>query len=361
MPFVGMQASHRGNGLCCASNKRFRQPAKEFWEGKYIDEVRNKMIKGELVEDCTGCYNLESQGKISSRNHYNAVYKNLETGRTPTALDLDLSNLCNLQCVMCGPDRSSQWAKELGHKEITKTTKKELDEICALSSALKHLTIQGGEPSLMPEFEYYFEYLKDKKLIQNIHLDCISNLTNINSRFYQLLDDFKSVDLNVSIDSFGDANNYIRYPSNFEKIEKNLLALIDKDVQVNLQVTLQILSLYRFTDFLRWTTSIQTAFEEKNKVLGINLSYVSDPEFLSIQNAPKKLKQKFINDLKNYLPSKKTKNHIKFAIELKNLKNIILDTDNNNGDDRLLSYVNELDSRRGIKITNYIPDFYDYL
>ena len=319
------------------------------------------MIKGEEVSDCVNCYALEKEGKLSLRNHYNSVFKDTEIAETPTALDLDLSNLCNLQCIMCGPDRSSQWSKELGNKEILRTSKKELDEICSMSNKVEHINIQGGEPSLMPEFEYYFQYLKENKLINNIDLDCISNLTNINNKFYELLEDFKSVNLNVSIDSFDKANDYIRYPSHFYKIEENLLKLIEKDIQVNLQITLQVLSMFNFADFLEWINHVQTKFQEKNKILGLNLSYVSYPDYLSVQNAPRKLKEKIVKDIQNFTPNKGSKNSVKFTLELKNLQKTLLANHKDDNNEKLISYVNELDARRNIKITNYIKDFQNYL
>jgi len=361
MPFVGMQVSHRGNSLCCVAKKSNHRSVKEFWQSDYLRDVRSKMSKGEQVGDCNYCYKAEEQGKISLRNHYNSVYKKLDTAQTPTAMDLDFSNLCNLQCVMCGPDRSSQWSRELGNKKISHTTKKELDDLCGISNKVRHLNIQGGEPSLMPEFEYYFQYLKEKNLIKNIELDCISNLTNINNKFYQLLNDFKSVNLNASIDSFGRTNDYIRYPSNFKKIEQNLLELSEKNIQINLQITLQILSMFNFSDFLHWINDIQIRFHQKNKILGLNLFYVEQPSYLCIQNASKKLKQKFIQDVQKFIPNKHIRYNLKFMLELKNLEKTLLQSHKDSDNDELISYINILDTRRNIKITNYIPDFYEYL
>ena len=361
MPFVGFQLAHGGCRLCCGASGMDRYKlGKEFWSGPYLQEVREKMEKGETVSSCQKCYNDEALGKISLRNHYNARYKNLEQAETPTALDLDFGNLCNLQCIMCGPDRSSQWSKELGNKEILTTSKDKLDDICELSHNLKHLTVQGGEPSLMPELEYYFRYLKDKELIQNIEIDCISNLTNVNNKFYQLLEDFKSVDLNASIDAFGSVNDYIRYPSNFKKIEENLNELSERPLQVNLQITLQTLSMFNFYDFLVWVSDMHDNFKQKNKELGLNLSYVTNHQQLDIQNAPRKLKEKMQEDIKNFSKTRRIRNNLKFGLELKNLeKNLSRPQQHDCGED-LKSYINVLDKRRAIKVTNYIPDFYDY-
>ena len=364
MPFVGFQSAHAGCRLCCGASGTDRSKpvsGKEFWNSEYLLEVRKKMEKGDRVEACQKCYDEEAHGKLSLRNHYNSRYKNLDTMETPTALDLDFSNLCNLQCIMCGPDRSSQWSKELGNKEVLSISKEKLDSICKMSHNLRHLTIQGGEPSLMPEFEYYFGYLKDNNLIQDIEIDCISNLTNVNNKFYQLLEDFKTVDLNASIDSFGPANNYIRYPSDFEKIEENLIKLTDKNIQVNLQITLQTLCMFNFYDFLNWISNMQDKFKQNDKELGLNLSYVTGFQYLEIQNAPKKLKQKMLDDISKFTKTQKIRNNLKFALGLKNLEKILTTPQKHDYINELKSYINTIDTRRAIKVTNYIPEFYNYV
>jgi organic radical activating enzyme len=362
MPFVGMQATHRGTRLCCRSKKSFTNGIKDFWESDYLKEVKNKMLNGETVSDCAGCYKDEFEGKISLRQHYNSIYKNSPPQTLPTALDLDFSNLCNLQCIMCGPDRSSQWTKELGGKTLTPISKEQIDELCTISHNVKHITIQGGEPSIMPEFEYYFDRLKDKGIIGGIDVDCISNLTNINTKFYKLLEHFKSVNINASIDAHDKVNDYIRFPSKFQKIEKNLLELANKKLQVNLQITLQTLSMYNFYDFLIWINDVQRKYKQKNKTLGLNISYVSDPACLDIKNAPIKLKQKMTADIKKFRKDQSsTIKDLSFNIQLRNIEKILSNVNPSKYTEEIKSYSVMLDTRRNIKITNYIPDFYEYI
>ena len=361
-PFVGFQASHRYNKLCCvAKEPKDKLNTKDFWNSKYLEQVRKKMIAGEQLDECSACDKNEANGTISLRNHYNARFKDWEQKETPTAMDLDFSTLCNLKCIMCGPDRSSQWSKELGQPEKSPISKTEIDELCSISQNVKHLTIQGGEPSIMPEFEYYFQYLKDNNLIQDIEIDCISNLTNVNNKFYKLLTEFKNVKLDVSIDAYGNACNYIRFPSNFEKIENNLLSLIDRNIQVNLQISLQTLSMYNFYEFLLWIHNINSKFEKKNKKIGLNLSFVTSPNIYDINFAPIKLKQKFLSDISKFKSSYSLKHNLKFNMALRNIEKTLLNTNTTDNWAELDRNIQILDKRRNIKVTNYIPDFYNYL
>ena len=362
MPYVGFQNTYRGNRLCCGAQGLHNSNVKDFWNSKYLKEVRSKMEHGKKLKECSKCYEEEAQGKFSLRNHYNALYKDLELQDTPAVMDLDFSNLCNLQCIMCGPDRSSQWAKELGDKQVLNIAYNKIDELSEISHNIKHITIQGGEPSIMPEFVHYFEYLEANDLMKNIEIDCISNLTNTNNKFYEFLYKFKTVNLNASIDAYALVNNYIRYPSKFEKIEENLISLADKNLQVNLQISLQVLSMYNFYEFLEWIEKMQEIYQGKNKKLGLNLSYVTSPAHFDVVKSSKMLKDKMVEDLNKYKNILKKPKDVKFQLQLKNLltmlKNKQLKKDESSA---LIKYIEEIDSRRNIKITNFIPDFHTYL
>ena len=362
MPYVGFQNTYRGNRLCCSAKGLHKSNVKDFWNSKYLKRVRNKMEHGEKLEECTKCYEEEAQGKFSLRNHYNALYKDLELQETPTVMDLDFSNLCNLQCIMCGPDRSSQWAKELGDKTVLNIAHDKIDELSNISHKIKHITIQGGEPSIMPEFLHYFEYLEANDLINKIDIDCITNLTNTNNKFYDFLYKFKTVNLNASIDAYGLVNNYIRYPSKFEKIEENLMSLADKNLQVNLQISLQVLSMFNFYAFLEWIEKMQEIYRVKNKKLGLNLSYVTGPKHFDIAKSSKMLRNKMADDISKYQNYFQKPKDVKFQLQLNNLLSILqneqLDYSDSSG---LIKHIEEIDTRRNIKITNFIPDFHKYL
>ena len=360
MPFVGMQSTHRGNRLCCASTKIINNDPESFWNSDYLKDVRNKMIRGDIVEECNVCYTNENRNQISLRQHYNNLFKNVDEKKYPQYFDLDFSNLCNLQCIMCGPTRSSQWTKELGKKQITPISIDAINNILKISQNLTHINIQGGEPSIMPEFEYFFEKLIEKDVAKNIIIDCISNLTNINNKFYQLLESFKSVNLNVSIDSYGSHNNYIRYPSNFNSIEKNLVKLAEKNIQTNLQITVQTLSMFNFYDFLNWISKIYNIFQTRGKKLGFNMYFVHSPEVLDIVYAPNSLKKHFIDQIKRFKLENTIKFDTKFNLSLVNLEKNFLIQNTKEKNKEILEYINTLDNRRTIKITNYIPNFYNY-
>ena len=196
-----------------------------------------------------------------------------------------------------------------------------------ISNDVTQITIQGGEPSIMREYEYYFELLDKIKVLENIDLQVITNATNINNKFYALLEKFKSVRLSVSIDAFGKANDYIRWPSHFDQIEKNLIKISDlkNTVRVEILNSLNILSMFNYKEFLFWCKKIERIYAEKDKCIGIIPMKVIKPIEYSPFIAPLLLKEKFIQDVQEFLDKENLIHNSNFKTEilmiLKRLKN----------------------------------------
>ena len=367
-PFRGMFISNQGMGLCCANTPYHSMSPKEFWYSTIHGTAKKNMTNGLPVNGCQVCYKKEEQGLLSSRNMYQSD-KNISIKNLPTQLDLDFSNFCNLKCIMCVTERSSQIAKEqdpsIENNGIVTISQKVLDETCELSHQLEHLTIQGGEPSIMPEFIYYFEYLKKNNLIAKIDLQVITNLTNINGKFYEHLNDFKSVRLSISIDAFGKTNDYIRFPSKFTQIEKNLKELSNYPFNVNVEIlsSIQNLSLANYGEFLNWCANIEKIYSDKNKNFHVIAMKVTRPAEFSYLNITEQLKNKFFSDISDFFRanpnSLRKTGTLKTELDLlkRTLKNQQFNSELNN---KLINSISNIDAERQIKITNFIPDFEYY-
>lgn len=223
-PFIHQFISNSGTSkLCCAQegDKRYK------WNDEAMQEVRRKMLNGEQIEGCEGCYHSESIGAASHRGFMNQwkdfkpdVMKGNETG-IPLTFDLRLNNICNLQCRMCGPYASSQHDKQLKKtpelsRFMVPAVKPEQPAIINLSKA-REVRLLGGEPTLQPEA---YDILN--QLDGDVEIFITSNLTNLNSRFMDLLKKFKKVRIHWSIDGIENTYEYIRHPARWKTIEKNL-------------------------------------------------------------------------------------------------------------------------------------------
>lgn len=362
---TGLFFSHRGPGFCCSSSKKYKNTDPlQWWNSEYRKQSVEGMKEGIKVSDCTRCYQEEENNEISLRMNYNRkIDLSQQKKALPKQIDLDLSNFCNLKCIMCNSDRSSQWAKDEGlyptTSGVSSTSTEILDDICKISKDLEYLTIQGGEPSIMSEYDYYFNFLKENNIIKNVELTTITNLTNLNGKFYKFLENFKKTTLLVSIDAFDTVNNYIRYPSNFAQIEKNLIEMTKSKADIKLTISLQTLSMFNFKEFLNWLDEMSKIYKKKNKLLKIFAHKVYKPTELCVYGAPLKLKEKFIKDVETYFFESNELNHNDiFKKEIKNIKDRLLDKKDT--DINLIRFISDLDQKRNIKVTDYIPNFYDY-
>tara|TARA_Y100000034_G_scaffold50842_1_gene62579 strand:- start:5129 stop:6241 length:1113 start_codon:yes stop_codon:yes gene_type:complete len=361
--FIGLGSSHRGTGLCGPGRKHKDQHPKGFWNSDIRSQAKKSMTDNIPIPVCQNCYYREKAGAVSWRHEYNSFYKNTPIKKNPVSLDLDWSNFCNLKCIMCNSNRSSTWANETGDFKssngVQTISPQVLKDICEMSTDVEHINLQGGEPSLIPEYDEYIDFLVDKELAKNINIGVVSNLTNINNRFYNNLKKFKLVTINASVDGYGKSNDFIRYPSNFKQVTKNIKALADTKFELSIHVALQTLSIFGFEQFMNWIIEMQNLYAKKNKMLRVNLQRVYGPIQLDILSAPTYMKNKFLTQLEKYLKSStRIKSATKFDLELINLKKTLFNSNNIDRTKPLYEYINQLCTIRKLKIEDYIPDFY---
>lgn len=267
---------------------------------------------------------------------------------------------------MCSADRSSEWAKEdkiyQETNNISSVSKDIIDDLINISKDVKEIQIQGGEPTIMDQYQYYFNMLNSKNYSKNINLLITTNATNINQRFYKSLQNFKSVRMSVSIDAFGQANDYIRWPSKFKSIEKNIRSMVNYEnfSQVEIFNTINILSMFNYKEFLLWCKDIESFYKEQQKNLVIIPWKVEKPIWYSPFIANNNLKEHFISEVraflqKNTLSSQNWKTQMLLFLKALN-KSIANDSANK----QFLYKIKHLDKQRNTKIQDFIPNFYDF-
>ena len=108
--------------LIKAGNLR-EQTVQQARNNTWSNKLRKDLINGVQHKSCRDCWNLENQGIKSLRQHYhnqwfldNGYYKDFEVNLDGTLNDQNIiywdvrqTNLCNMNCIMCGPDYSSIW------------------------------------------------------------------------------------------------------------------------------------------------------------------------------------------------------------------------------------------------------------
>ena len=153
----------------------------------------------------------------------------------------------------------------------------------------------GGEPTIIKRNLDYID-----KMIQNGHAGDVeliftTNATNINKNFIEKSKKFKSVSFNVSIDAVGKLANYIRNPSDWNTIDKNMKTLYKNGMGVSFNTTIQWLNMTRLSEIFSYLKNSDIEFG------GIWLQLVTDPHYLDPVYAPTFMKEKCINDIEHFL------------------------------------------------------------
>jgi sulfatase maturation enzyme AslB (radical SAM superfamily) len=121
-----------------------------------------------------------------------------------------------------------------------------------LNHDIKLLDLRGGETMMIPAIQQQLLDLdSDKK--QKVQLRIQTNGTVLNSSWKEILSSYEKIDLQVSIDATGTDINYIRYPADWDCIQKNLEFFRSlPNVNLTIACTVSNLNLPILTKYLNW-------------------------------------------------------------------------------------------------------------
>jgi len=224
-------------------------------------EQRKIMLRQERPAECSYCWNMEDQGKLSDRHYrsgepWAAVdferIKN-STGDedvVPSYVEVNFNHACNLSCSYCSPQFSSTWQAEVdrhGGYPTSRThndpghfvgrnrpipAKDENPYVEAfwawwprLYPALEHFRMTGGEPLMDRNTYRVFDYVL---AIPNpgLHLDVTSNFSVDQSLFDRYITYVRAICDGriehfmqyVSLDGWGAQAEYMRHGMNFDLV-----------------------------------------------------------------------------------------------------------------------------------------------
>lgn len=302
------------------------------WNNDYMKSVRTTMIEGKIPSSCTKCFDEESKNVASKRiwetitwneegiDIPELIKQTSEDGTVPEKLvylDLRLGHTCNLKCVMCSPHDSSQWVAE--HKKIfplfkNEDIKKQMQwdrkdfnnfwhenpefwkEMYAQIPNLKQVYFAGGEPLMIREHKLFLEEIIRQGYADKILVRYNTNGLLVDEDIIELWSKFKKVKVGFSIDATELKNYYIRYPSDWNTIEKNLHRLDNtpNNIHVSIATAIQILNVKHLPDFARWKVmqgfkkinfdNVTDGVEAGGGLFNMHLLYI--PTFLNIRCLP---------------------------------------------------------------------------
>jgi hypothetical protein len=301
------------------------------WNSAYMRNVRLQMLNGEKPPSCLKCYKEEDAGHNSKRM-WETLYwskrvsidklidETLEDGSVPPQLayiDLRFGTKCQLACVMCSPHDSSGWIKEWQqifpavenaslkqtmqwnnkgstngssynwHKQNPVFWQQFYEQI----PNMQQIYFAGGESLIIEEHYEILEECIRQGHAKNLELRYNSNGVEWRDDLFDLWKEFKLVRFHYSVDSIEQMNDYIRYPSKWERT-REVFHILDKQTPNNTEVTIacavQALNIYYVPDFIRW--KLEEGFTKINMwpfgAGGINYHFVYHPPQLNVKVLP---------------------------------------------------------------------------
>lgn len=341
MPFVHIGCKPDGRvRLCCrAPQLEVREEdgtpvhfgggtqIENVWNGSYYREIRQRLARGEKLPECQNCWRDEAAGKKSKRMNENEkwrkewfriedVVQNDGRALPPCYFDLRLGNQCNLRCKTCHPLYSSSWYQALNsnskwrenalisdyfldsQKRAAEIRSRSRDggafdesfwrDLKTVQPEMREIYISGGEPVLVRPLWDFLRQCHKEDVASKIKIRMNSNMTTWPDEFIALLRPFKRVYIGASVDAVGRRNDWIRYPSRFEQIEKSLAKLKGENFVVEINCSVSFYNALYLDELSNWS---------KQSDLNLILDFVHDPHYLRPSLLPDRLKTKAVERL----------------------------------------------------------------
>ncbi len=279
-----LRFSLSGQVHICCRNRYFiagkypENTIQEIWNSVKIEEFRKRLKKFDLSYGCQFC---EQHFRANNLNFVKALDYDIfqhDKKKILRKLELELSNTCNLQYIMCSGELSSEISRcsnERASKMIY--DEKFVEELKPYLKKIERITYSGGEPLLIKL--YYTIWEESLTINPSIEHIIITNGTILNEKFKQIIARGKFF-FSVSIDSFN-KNTFekIRKNAVFEKVMDNFEYFYNYSEQNKRWITINVcpITLNRF--------EIPKMVDDMNKRnISVYFNHVDYPIFLSLRS-----------------------------------------------------------------------------
>lgn len=280
---------------------------------KQFEEVRQAMLRGEKVDGCWKCYKEEAHAGYSMRTAYNDMYPDINVKQPELKyLEVSFGNYCNLSCRTCNSKLSTTWydddVKLDGLYDKVQPFPKIMEVPFTWNTEdfkhIEEIKFVGGEPMLNPNFPKFLETVLQTGRGKDITLIIFSNTSWFpKNKTIDLLKQFKKVYIWMSIDAYGDRNDYVRNKSKWNVVDSCAQKWLDLEQQTGtigtvLTPTLNFLNIYSVDELIDWwlenrnkrDLKLHRRNETDERYNGgdIVFSSVYHPEEYSLQHVPNK-------------------------------------------------------------------------
>jgi sulfatase maturation enzyme AslB (radical SAM superfamily) len=254
--YVEVHGDRLNVSTCCLVSPKIVVNQENFLNNPNLIKIREEFNQGLRPTECHQCWSKEDNGFPSRRTDGNPWYiQNGYDDDTAELISIDywVGNVCNLKCVICGPEYSSAWQQELDptRKYSPHYDNKFWKQLDLTKLRLVHFN--GGEPLLSKTHVDFLNAIPNK---DQVIIDYNTNGTIFPSEeLFSLWKQFKLVHVYFSIDDIEDRFEYIRYPANWEKTVKNILEIKEaasQNVLFYINTTISLLNIFTYPTLLQW-------------------------------------------------------------------------------------------------------------
>ncbi len=307
------------------------------------------------------------------REHTKALEEYLETDQSdPMYLTFEYNapnNFCNLKCNMCGPNNSSTFAKENKAIGVSNFTMKEktwiniednMDEYEDILNTIVELKLVGGETLALPQNYQMMDKAIEMGVSKQMRLVMTTNATltpkmGKHGDVFDYVPHFKECQMNVSIEFWGEKNNYLRFPSKWEKIMENV-ERFSKMPRTSILFASCVSSLsigylheiaIAVDALIKKEPDIYNDFATGSLVLG-------EPNLYTVTAIPEKIRELYIQNIYEHAPPKHVKSFLKLTTYLTDMPF------DGHLHKRMMKDVLKRDKFRGTCLTDVFPEWGPY-
>ena len=386
------------------ARQNIRQINPVTWFQHSMAPVRKTLLDGGFPPGCQPCHDMEKHGKVSGRQKQllktgvilqdftktmlsspwlNEWTQNQTNDGITTSMvqdwQIDLGNFCNSACLFCSPEYSSRLAIEFKKisliSELPKKTwcddpdmlEKFLQGLRS-SPTIKYIHFLGGETLITPAFKKILLALISSGLNETTTIGFTTNLTVMDKHIVDLLEQFHSVHLGVSIECLDRVNDYVRYGSQISQaldLMQQWLALArSKDWLMQIRTTPSVLTISRLVAVYEYAWQNHVNVESCN--------FIHNPAYMKPSVLPAQLRQQARNSMAAWIASKSDTMFDDQIVNTRN-KNFLhqqliqdaqsyvqyLDQEPDAGHllPDLVAYLKRMDENRGNCVLDYLPEY----
>jgi hypothetical protein len=302
-------------------------------------EQRKIMLKQERPTECSYCWAMEDNGKLSDR-HYRSgepwaakdfesiVNSSGDEDVVPSYVEVNFNHACNLKCSYCSPQFSSCWQQEVDQHGAYPTSHPHNDPGHFVGSRrpipvrednpyvdafwewwptlypeLEHFRMTGGEPMLDKNTYRVFDYvLANPK--PNLHLNVTSNFSVDEKSwqkykgYVQQLCEGENIEhfmQFVSVDTFGDQAEYLRHGLDFDLLwdrVNQFLTEIPGRNSVTFIVTMNNLSVTNLSSLFAGILGLRKVYSNTYQRIWFDTPVLRTPTWQSLQLLPESYVEK---------------------------------------------------------------------